>query len=443
MVSPALIHEIFLAVTLLFLFFAAFRPYFGLLAYLIIFYTRFGELYPFLGEIRLELIAGIYIAGLIFLKTGFGRISPGFNPLNKALWGFLLVVLLSIPQAVKPAVAMEWGIDFLKIMAFFAMVATLIRTEKELNGFVWVLILMSFWIAYEPASNYWSGQFIIAQNVKRVVGTTGYFHNPNALGNTIVQTIPFMVYLAVSSSFWKRLVLLAILAFCIFTIIVTGSRGAFAGLTVAFLLIAWQNRRRTGILLLVLVALAAIFWNLSGEYRTRHLTTLEFGRSDLSAHSRIDGLIHGLSMMAKRPILGVGIGNYPEARREWFGWGLWAHNQYGELFGELGLAGTLTWFWFLVLLFANLKRLKKEMQKRSLEKHWIFHLLGATEVALVVRLFLGLGNHSLYLFFWYMVAGMILAASQIVQVLAVPLPGQGKERPLEARASLAIKETAR
>ena len=59
--------------------------------------------------------------------------------------------------------------------------------------------------------------------------------------------------------------------------------------------------------------------------------------ADRPTNDRLVGLIHGITMMIKRPVLGVGIGCYAEARSYYFGYYLYSHNLYGEIIGELGL----------------------------------------------------------------------------------------------------------
>ena len=119
----------------------------------------------------------------------------------------------------------------------------------------------------------------------------------------------------------------------------------------------------------------------------------------MSAQSRLDGLITGIEMMINRPILGVGPGCYPVARKAWFGWSLWSHNHYGQLAGELGLIGVVMWFCFALQYI----RTSWEMRKKFINDIWIKNITTAIFVTSGLRLVLGMGDHSLFKFIWYIV----------------------------------------
>ena len=124
-------------------------------------------------------------------------------------------------------------------------------------------------------------------------------------------------------------------------------------------------------------------------------------------------------MLIKRPILGAGIGNYPVARRQWFGWNLWAHNHYGELFGELGLLGTAAWFWFLTTIFSNIRATRRQLGNGGEHTVWIRAAADAMEISLWVRLLLGMYNHSLTAYYWYLIAGLSVAMLRLASPASV------------------------
>jgi O-antigen ligase len=136
---------------------------------------------------------------------------------------------------------------------------------------------------------------------------------------------------------------------------------------------------------------------------------LVIGSADVSGGSRMTGLRHGFEMLIRRPILGVGPGCYPLARKAWFGWSLWAHNHYGELMGDLGIIGTVVWFKFLI---AYLRRtLTHAKLPGGLEL--VPAIMTAILVATIVRLVVGMGSHSVYIFFWYMLAAIVIVVVRI------------------------------
>jgi hypothetical protein len=119
-------------------------------------------------------------------------------------------------------------------------------------------------------------------------------------------------------------------------------------------------------------------------------------------------------MMIRRPILGVGPECYPLARKAWFGWGLEAHNHFGQLMGDLGIIGTVIWTIFIISVFKNLNTAKgifdghKEFEDLRL-------IITSMIIALIVSLFEGMFSHSLYIYFWYAMAAMSIILIKIAQ----------------------------
>jgi O-antigen ligase len=119
--------------------------------------------------------------------------------------------------------------------------------------------------------------------------------------------------------------------------------------------------------------------------------------------------------MIRRPFLGVGIGCYPLARKAWYGWGLWAHNHYGQLFGELGVTGTVVWFLLIYWTFRNLLEVKRIVQEKAPERNYFYYLSNAVIGCLFIRLVVGYTVHSLYGFIWYICAALSVVSLDIVR----------------------------
>jgi O-antigen ligase len=153
---------------------------------------------------------------------------------------------------------------------------------------------------------------------------------------------------------------------------------------------------------------------LSGSYLSWMKSLI--GGADDSAISRTTGLINGIEMMLRRPFLGVGPECYPLVRKAWFGWGLEAHNHYGQLMGDLGIAGTIVWGLFLYHLLKNLTEAKKNIAETpAYPQQGLLFIIVGLQISLFVRLFEGWGSHSLYLFYWYVVAALSVIALEITQ----------------------------
>jgi putative inorganic carbon (HCO3(-)) transporter len=399
-----IVQHLFLGLCFAFLLLSIWRPYFGLLAYTVLYFLRVGEVYPFLGTIRFEFIVGAYLVARICIQGIPTTARLNANPTTKALAVFLIIIFLSVPFAVSFSTSWEWATYYLKRFIFAFMALVTIDTRGRLRGFFWVFSLMTCWVALEPFLNYMNGQAFVAQDVYRISAATGYFHNPNTLAGVTAQTLPLLWGLAVSARRKSMKALIALLGiFCVTTVIMTGSRGGFLGMATVVLVLAWLSKNRARSLAVSATVFLLILALMGSQYRARQATTLELGQSDYSARSRIAGLVHGFSMMVKRPILGVGIGCYPVARRQWFGWSLWAHNHYGQLMGELGLAGIIVWTWLIVSIFRNLSRVKLLCLREQIDPpHELAVYATALQTLFLMRLAMGMTGHSLYSESWYL-----------------------------------------
>jgi O-antigen ligase len=413
----AYILNILLGICFFFLAISVYKPFYGLIAYLLIFMCRFGEFYPILAEVRFELIVGIYlVVRTIINAKGIYKAGWEFNKAVRYVWLFLVIIFLSVPFAFDVATAWEWSIYYLKLMIFALLVLCLINSEEDLKKFIWWYVVMTFWVAIVPFINYLEGGSYIAQGVRRINAQSEYFSNPNALANTILQGMPFIFY---SIMFEERkhikFVLVGMLGICGVVVIMTGSRGGFLGLLTFLAVLVYQSRNKGRALAISVILIALLFAYAGSDYEMRYATILEFGGSDLSATSRTTGLLNGISMMIRRPFLGVGIGCYPLARKAWYGWGLWSHNHYGQLFGELGVTGTVVWSLLIYWTFRNLSEVKRIVQEKARERNYLFYLSNAVFGCLIIRLVVGYTVHSLYGFIWYICAALSVLSLDIVR----------------------------
>jgi O-antigen ligase len=91
--------------------------------------------------------------------------------------------------------------------------------------------------------------------------------------------------------------------------------------------------------------------------------------------------------------------------------------------GELGIIGTVVWFVFLKSYFMRAWQfIRKEEADSALR-----NLCLAVLVATIVRLVIGMATHSVYIFFWYMMAGVVVVLVGINSNL------RGKEQFQERR----------
>jgi putative inorganic carbon (hco3(-)) transporter len=415
MPNPETIRLILLILSLA-LFVCAFkRPFYGVVSYLIIMMTRPGVFYPALESMRIELVIGL---ANIFIMIAGGRLKHldlKGSQISKWLFILLIVMLLSMFQAFDFSNSWLQMNEFIKIYIFFLMIVTMTDTRKDIEVLLIVFGVVTCAIGYDAIYNYHQG--IVSTRVgldeySYAVTSGGMGSGHVALANLTLQGMPILWYLTVyKKPAFLKLMGISLFLVCIYAVIISGSRGGFIGLIALFLLITIFSKRKVLMLSISLILFVSVPFIAGTGYMNYISTIKDIGTSaeGVSTDSRISGLRNGFEMMLRRPLLGVGPGCYPLARKAWFGWGLWAHNLYGELMGDLGLPGTIIWFTFLYSFLKQAFILKKIRSDQS-RSVWVYD---AVIVATILRLILGMTTHSVYIFFWYMMAAIIAVEERI------------------------------
>ena len=138
-----------------------------------------------------------------------------------------------------------------------------------------------------------------------------------------------------------------------------------------------------------------------------------------AADSPTYGFIHGVEMVRFGNIFGVGPGCYSLARGHYFNYTFQSHMLYGELIGDLGVLGTIAWFAFIRNIFRNangcLEKLKDKAFAGVEDNLFLTKVVTGLKISLIVRLFIGLASHSLYIFYWYFLAALFIVIRDIVE----------------------------
>lgn len=406
MPSPETVRLVSLVAVFLLLALTFVKPFYGLLSYFGVMTLRIGLYYPSLGKIRIELLIALIILIQIFVSSKIvERLKFDYNLVNKYMFFFFLVIMASFVQAWDYAESWDYVvIEFIKIYAFYIMILCLVETEDQVRALLWAFAFYTIFMGYEGIYLYCTGgETYVFQGVNMATASEGFAAGHVAAANMQLQCLPIMIYLMLSEKKVIFKLLGGLLSFLsILGVIASGSRGGFLGLIIiAGLTVYFAKRKGPALLVCGICCLAVIPF-----MHETYLSWMEsiISHSDDSASSRITGLINGIEMMIRRPILGVGPGCYPLARKAWFGWGLESHNHYGQVMGDLGLLGTVVWGFFIVHVFKNLKDGKKKFEESG-QTNLVFIITGI-QVALIVRLFEGMFSHSLYIFFWYIMAAI-------------------------------------
>lgn len=439
MISPEHIRLLLVIASLLMTVGMVIRPFFGVLGYLIIMVSRPGLYYPALGAMRIELVVGLIIIAVMFFSKGkLQRAAPARSEINKYTLMLFGVMGVSMIQAFDFTYSKDWMVEFAKVGIFFMMIVTLAENEKDVKTLMWIFGILMTYIAYQAVYNYHAGfivESISGDRLDYAKADQGMGSGHVALANLTLQGMPFIWYFTwqTRKTILKAFGILMLLV-CFYGVVISGSRGGFVGLVAFYVCLFYLSKKKLLVGAAGLVG-AMLLPLLGGEGYMEYMDTilgLFTGGSDVSGSSRITGLRHGFEMLLRRPLLGVGPGCYPLARRAWFGWGLWAHNHYGELMGDLGVIGTIVWFKFLIAyLRRSLSFVKNSENGSSLQA-----LALSIVVATIVRLTVGMGSHSVYIFFWYMLAAVVIVLERVAVIeTEKEKPVQEKKKPIPAQGN--------
>jgi O-antigen ligase len=205
----------------------------------------------------------------------------------------------------------------------------------------------------------------------RTPGSGGWIYGPYVNHNhyaglmELLTPIP-LVFALTHFGRRKHRVLAGIVgAFMASTIFLCGSRGGMVAFSMQLVLLSAaamrnRNKRESTIVILsfVLVSVALLVW-LGGEEVIDRIATLRGqANTELSSGTRLAIARDGLTMFAKKPVLGWGLGVFPDVypRFRSFYTNFFvnaAHNDYVQMLAETGLAGCFVTLWFLLTVYRS------------------------------------------------------------------------------------------
>ena len=327
------------------------RPIFFPISYITLWLTKLANYYPFIVHFKIELL--VAIVGLLFVcfKTGENAtnyLSFKNNLVHKYFLILLACMFISFLVAWDQQYAWDAKLyDFSKVIILYLMITLAVEKERDLSIFVWFFVFFYCYLAYEPVYEFirgTGGQSEMYGNI--YVSDFGLLSGHVALANNMNQMIPFafFLYLGTRNTFLKALAAVAVVIFLV-CLVGSKSRGGMVGFLMLGAFIVFFSKRRLRNAIFVVIIGGVLFVS-SGD------VTATLSRIDsTSAHGRFAGLTHGLEMILKGNVLGVGPGCYLIARRQYFSYYMEAHNIYGQVMGDLGIPGTVAAFLFVRQIF--------------------------------------------------------------------------------------------
>lgn len=194
---------------------------------------------------------------------------------------------------------------------------------------------------------------------------TAFGTDPNDVGVTLAIAIPILWYLILNEKD-KVFLLISKIFFplIIFSIVLTGSRGALLTAIVALLIIPFTyNKLKTIHKILTLIIFSVLTMILIKVVPVSVVERIFSIRDELSSgnvSNRTDLWYAGLKVFSENPIQGVGIGAFADSVQSYLGYGYVAHNTFISILVEQGLVGFCIFLLILVYLFVNSRNLENK-----------------------------------------------------------------------------------
>jgi putative inorganic carbon (HCO3(-)) transporter len=377
------------------------------------------EWFPVLKSLRIALLAAtVSFVAYMFDSAVQRRPVSTFSSEMGICLALVTWSILTIPLSYWPGGSVtELTEHFLKAVAFFWLIGTLVITKKRLMIFTWTLVLCSIPLAATGVGNFLSGEFVTSRRaeVQRIAGYagSGIASNPNDLALMLNLLIPITGALLIMT---KQVALKAAAAFTLLlavtTVVITFSRAGFIALIVIVLLslVALVRRRLPGAAVAIFMLALVVPPMLPPGYLDRLNTITDIEKDSTgSAQGRWEDFGAAVDVVIQNPVTGVGLGQdilalNAERGPTWRS----VHNVYLQYAVDLGLPGALLFIWLLVACFRGAKRVRvraaMEPKLRDLSV-----LAGGVQIALVAFAVESFFHPVAYQFYFYCIGGLAVA----------------------------------
>jgi O-antigen ligase/tetratricopeptide (TPR) repeat protein len=336
-----------------------------------------GGFYPFLVPKALffRTLTALSVA-LFFFLWARGVITPRTEILkNKISWLpaiFLVIAYIASIQGVNFYHSfwslfdrMEGLVGLTHLVSFFYLLLLSFNKDDFKKIFtvgVWVsgvvaIIALMEWQHLLP--------FLESQGVDRPAGTIG---NPAFLASYLLLMMPFSYYFArIAKTPFQKYAYYTLAGLSLFTIIATGTRGAFVALIAGALsLLGWyfiyaqskETKKIAGVIFLLFIVVGGIFYVTRDSFKESSIDivrrTANISLEDETTRSRVFIWQNTLPYIFERPIFGYGLENFEYVynkiydpsviSEEWFDR---SHNVYVDLLVHTGILGAGAYLFFI------------------------------------------------------------------------------------------------
>jgi len=331
---------------------------------------------------------GVWLLSRLLDRTrGRVRLGPWF--LFGPLAGFIILSVLGIPFALDRFYATYQTLRLLLLLALYLLLVNapltrgaiawplaagmVIQTIVSVPQFVLGRSLGLKRLGEVTVDAAWPGASVVMVGEERWLRAYGLTQHPNLLAGCLVAMLLVVIGYYLMQRDWRRLPLLFALGMGVAGLFLTFSRAAWLGMLlgggamVVLLLWTWHRRRWSpdwlaiGLLFAVLVALFLSFVAINWPLLRPRLGLATQGTEIRSVEARKMQVPAALELIQMRPVLGVGLGNYPTALYQLARNAVAAYPVYQPVYNvallvtaELGILGGMLWLLLILIPWAAL-----------------------------------------------------------------------------------------
>lgn len=328
-----------------------FKPFYGLVIYIILIYVMPQVFIQPLQRLRIMLTMAALIMLIYFIHKIVRREKISFIPTRQSLLILLLLMIVPISNIVNFQLNSAWDgfNEFLTVFILFFLITNLITNSSEFRKVCWTLVACTTLLALNGLLMQFRGYDIVGNvPLQGRIRWMSHFGDPNDFALAITSILPFTLVHLFSGHANKAVKALLIVITIVFTaaIVFTESRGGY----IAFILIlgtfsikkwGWIKGGMVGIIFLAIALVIA-------PSRMNDLDP--YGQS---AGTRVQMWIGGLMLLRSHPILGIGYGMFTNTL------GRASHSAFIECMAEMGVIGYFLWMSLLYSSIVDIRVIQK------------------------------------------------------------------------------------
>lgn len=341
--------------------------------------SRLHEVLAFLARANSFILYLFAVPALIAL-VGSGGLTRALRERAVQLWIALVGwMFLCVPFSFWPGDSAVQVVTYLRVIVpVLLLLAGLPMTWPEVRKLLYVLAVAGLMIIV-------SGRVFLKAMAGREGLQFGLIGNPNDYAAHLILVLGFVAFLVISPGTWFGLRSVARaagvlgIAYALYLILSTGSRGALLALAVASLYLFLRSSMGVRVVLVVVLPLAAIAFAAAVprpvlmrllSFSIEDQVPAELSEARESAISRQHLLEESLKLSFLHPLFGVGPGQFGDyegsAAKERHQRGDWlnTHNSFTQISSECGLPALFLYLGAVIATFSILREIARKVRGR-------------------------------------------------------------------------------